>query len=179
MTPFNSYNKIIDVGCADGETIKHFYFAGFRNLVGVDSSKDMLQAAIKNKINEIAELVEQKTFPEHLGPYNAVICNWTLHFIKDKVSYLNSIFDSLLPGGILIITDKTYNEGAALKLYHDFKKTQGLSEKEINNKHESLKNIMFIDTPEWYLNTLKNIGFLDVFIIGAEFCFTSFLAIKK
>jgi tRNA (cmo5U34)-methyltransferase len=179
ITPFNPDHRIIDVGCADGETIKHFYFAGFRNLVGVDSSKDMLEAATKNKINELAELTEQKTFPKQLGPYKAVICNWTLHFIKDKVSYLNDIFDSLLPGGILIITDKTYKEGASLKLYHDFKKTQGLSEKEINDKQESLKTVMFVDSPCWYLDTLKNIGFSDVSIIGAEFCFTSFLAIKK
>ena len=179
LTPFDQAHRIIDVGCADGETIKHLYFSGFRNLVGVDSSKDMLASAKKKKINEISELIEQDTFPKTNGPYKSVICNWTLHFIKDKVSYLTDIFNSLLPGGILIITDKTYNDGSSLKLYHDFKKTQGLSEKEINDKHSSLKNVMFIDPPTWYLDTLKNIGFSDISIIGAEYCFTSFLAIKK
>jgi len=179
LTPYDERHRIIDVGCADGETIKHLYFTGFRNLVGVDSSKDMIAAAKNKKINEIAELVEQDTFPKNLGPYKAVICNWTLHFIENKISYLNNIFDSLLPGGILIITDKTNNNGAALTLYHDFKKTQGLSEKEINDKHNSLKTVMFIHPPNWYLDTLKNIGFSDISIVGAEYCFTSFLAVKK
>lgn len=179
LTPFDERHKIIDIGCADGETIKHLYFSGFRNLVGVDSSKDMLTAARNKKINEISELIEQNTFPKETGPYKAAICNWTLHFIKDKVSYLTDIFDSLLPEGILIITDKTYNDGASIKLYHDFKKTQGLSEKEIKDKHNSLKNVMFIDPPTWYLDTLKKIGFSDISIIGAEYCFTSFLAIKN
>jgi tRNA (cmo5U34)-methyltransferase len=179
LTPFDQKHRIIDVGCADGETIKHLYFSGFRNLVGVDSSKDMLTSAKNKKINEIAELIEQNTFPKKLGPYKSVICNWTLHFIKDKVSYLTDIYNSLLPGGILILTDKTYNNGASIKLYHDFKKTQGLSEKEINDKHNSLKDVMFIDSPVWYLDTLKNIGFSDISIVGAEYCFTSFLAIKK
>lgn len=179
LTPFDQTHKIIDVGCADGQTIQQLYFSGFRNLVGVDSSADMLRAANKKKINEIAELIEQNTFPKKIGPYKAVICNWTLHFIKDKIFYLTDIFNSLLPGGILVITDKTYNDGASLKLYHDFKMTQGLSEEEINDKHNSLKKVMFINHPSWYLDTLSNIGFADVSIIGAEYCFTSFLAVKK
>jgi tRNA (cmo5U34)-methyltransferase len=179
LSPFSDNHRIIDVGCADGETIKHLYFFGFRDLVGVDSSEDMLHAAKKNKIDQIAELTQQSTFPKNLGPYRAVICNWTLHFIKDKINYLKEIYESLSPGGILIITDKTYNDGASLSLYHDFKKTQGLSDEEIRDKHLSLTNVMFIDPPDWYLNTLKSLDFSNVCIIDAEYCFTSFLAIKK
>jgi SAM-dependent methyltransferase len=179
LSPFSHRHRIIDVGCADGETIKQLYFIGFHNLVGVDSSEDMLVQARKNKINEIAELTQQSTFPKNLGPYNAVICNWTLHFIKNKIAYLRDIHESLLPGGILIITDKTYNDGASLTLYHDFKKTQGLSEEEIRRKHASLVDVMFIDPPKWYLETLSNLGFINVSIIDAEYCFTSFLAFKK
>ena len=178
LTPFNHQYKIIDVGCATGETIKYLSLAGFHNLVGVDSSIDMLEEAKKNKIDSISYLVHRDTFPTDLGPYNVVISNWTLHFIKDKQSYLTDIYNSLLPGGILIVTDKTYNDGSALTLYHDFKKTQGLSEKEIHDKHASVQNVMFIDPPEWYLGALKDIGFSDISIIDADYCFTTFLAIK-
>jgi SAM-dependent methyltransferase len=179
LTPFSNQHRIIDVGCATGETIKHLNLAGFHNLLGVDASADMLDEARNNKIDSMSYLVHQDTFPIDLGPYHAVISNWTLHFIKDKQSYLTDIYNSLLPGGLLIITDKTYNDGSALTLYHDFKTTQGLSDKEIYDKHASVQSVMFIDPPEWYLGTLKDIGFSDVSIIDAEYCFTTFLAIKK
>lgn len=40
----------------------------------------------------------------------AVLANWTLHFVVSpdaRQAYLRSIFDALLPGGVLLLTDKT------------------------------------------------------------------------
>jgi tRNA (cmo5U34)-methyltransferase len=178
LLPFDPTHRIIDVGCATGYTLTKLNQAGFCNLVGVDSSGSMLIEARNNKINQIAHLIKRDTFPLDNEPYSVVICNWTLHFIKNKTAYLTDIFNSMLPGGLLILTDKTYNDGVSLDMYHDFKKTQGLTDQEIADKHDSVKDIMFIDPPEWYLTTLDSIGFTDVSIIDADFCFTTFL-VKK
>lgn len=167
-------DKIIDVGCATGETISRLYYNGCCNLIGVDSSQAMLDHCDQTQ----AVYICGYNFPIDQGPYAAVLCNWTLHFIKDKYHYLQEIYQGLLPGGFLILTDKTENHGPALTLYHEFKRMQGVSEEEIKTKSESLKNIMFIDPTDWYIKTLSDMGFIDISIINASPCFTSFLVFK-
>ena len=169
-------DRIIDVGSAVGETVKRFYGAGFHNMVGVEASQDML-----NKVNnlEIAHWIHSDQFPIASGPYHAVLCNWTMHFIKDKSSYLTDIYQGLIPGGFLILSDKTHNTGIDLELYHDIKRAQGVSEQDIVAKAVSVKDIMFINEPNWYLKQLTSIGFDSVSIINAAPCFTTFLAVKK
>jgi SAM-dependent methyltransferase len=169
-------NRIIDVGSAVGETIKRFYGAGFYNLAGVESSQDMLD---KVKDLGIAHWIHSDQFPIDDGPYHAVLCNWTLHFIKNKISYLTNIYQGLAPGGFLIISDKTCNNGVELDMYHDFKRSRDVGEAEIAEKAASVKDIMFINEPSWYLEQLKSIGFDSVSIINAAPCFTTFLAVKK
>ena len=170
--------KIIDVGCATGNTIRQLQKVGFQSLVGVDSSTDMLLQARNEGLDKIAHIVKSDTFPTNKGTFQIIICNWTLHFIKDKETYLTDMYNSLETGGSLILTDKTYNDGIDLELYHDFKRNQGVTEAEIVAKAESVKNVMYIDPPDWYLNTLKSVGFTRVTIIDADYCFTSFLATK-
>lgn len=166
--------KIIDVGCAIGATLTALNLGGCTNLVGVDSSQPMLDQVP----NGIAELICSSKFPASQGPYGAVLCNWTLHFIQDKNTYLQDIFSSMLPGGFLVLTDKTANSGIELELYHLFKRSQHVSESEIEAKAKSVKDIMFINNPQWYLDTLLSIGFKDIKIVNAAPCFTTFLAFK-
>lgn len=172
---FTEHSRIIDVGCATGETVKRLYGAGFHNLVGVDASADMLSKATPLPI---AHWIESDQFPVTDGPYSAVICNWTLHFIKDKIAYLTDIYRAIDTNGILILTDKTANSGIELELYHDFKRAQGVSEEDIANKAYSIQDIMFVDTPRWYQATLAEVGFNDIAVINAAPCFTTFIAYK-
>lgn len=179
LTPFNDQYRIIDIGCATGQTLKKLSTAGYNNLVGVDSSADMITQAKVNGVDKYAYLVESSTFPTKTGPFDVVICNWTLHFIKNKHDYLVDIYKSLNPNGLLILSDKTSTDLLDIKLYHDFKKTQGVTYEEVVAKADSVKDIMFIDSPTWYLETLKSIGFDSVSIIDADYCFTSFMAVKN
>jgi tRNA (cmo5U34)-methyltransferase len=167
---------IIDVGSAVGETIQRLYIAGFDNLVGVDNSASMIE---KVQHLSIAKWIQSDQFPTEAGPYSAVICNWTLHFIKDKQEYLTQIYNNLLPGGLLILTDKTTNDGIDLELYHDFKRKQGVPNDVILAKSESLKDVMFIESAQWYFARLPQVGFDRVSIVNANCCFTTFLAIKN
>lgn len=167
-------DRIIDVGCATGETIKQLYSANFHNLVGVDSSQEMLA---KVADLPIAFWIHSSQFPE--GNFHGVLCNWTLHFIREKLDYIKSMYNSIVSGGFLILTDKTKNSGVDLELYHEFKREQGVSEEEIIAKANSLKDVMFIDSPEWYLDTLRQVGFKEVSIINSAPCFTTFLALKN
>jgi hypothetical protein len=63
-------------------------------------------------------------------------------------------------------------------LYHKFKQSQGVTPEEISAKAASVKNIMFINEPMWYIDTLTQLGFKPVTLINAAPCFTTFLACK-
>jgi len=168
-------SSILEVGCAIGETVNRLQKNKFKNIYAVDASQDMLDHCPKG----LAIYYCSKEFPNTGIKYDVVICNWTLHFIKDKESYLKKIYDALKPKGFLILSEKTENSGLALERYHAWKREQGVSEKEIEAKARSIEEVMHINSAEWYINKLREIGFheLDIFNLTAR-CFTSFLCIK-
>jgi trans-aconitate methyltransferase len=165
-------SKIIDVGCAIGETLTQLHTRGFTNIYGVDNSQDMLDQCPK-----VATLINSNSFP--IDVFDVVLINWTLHFIKDKEQYLKDVFANLAAGGTLVLSEKTSLDPFAIKMYHNFKRSQGVSEEEIRIKEQRTKDVMFIDSADWYLTMLKNIGFSKVYIINASWCFTTFVCVKS
>lgn len=162
---------IVDIGCATGETLRRLFSAGFTNLVGVDSSQEMLDYC-----SAPANLICSDSFP--FGQFDAVTMNWTLHFIQNKKQYLEDIFNSLTPGGFLFLSDKTSKDPLSINFYHRHKSSMGVSDSDILAKARSVESIMYINDPAWYLKTLHDIGFKNTQIIDANWCFTTFLAIK-
>ena len=168
----NSDDAIVDVGCATGETIRRLYHAGFRNLSGVDSSPSMLKHCDYN----LAQYHHSNQLPNE--KYRAVICNWTLHFVQDKLNYLQDISQALDNQGFLILSEKTSKDTLPLHFYHDIKSKNGVSAEDIVAKAQSLESVMYIDHVDWYLTNLTNIGFSKIYIIDADWCFTTFLCLK-
>jgi SAM-dependent methyltransferase len=168
----NKDSSIIDVGCAIGETLERLHQNGFKNLYGVDNSNDMLDKANPN----IAKLILSNKLPN--VNYDAVLLNWTLHFIEDKKTYLDSVYANLNHGGFLILSDKTCNHAPYLNLYHEDKRNHGVSIKDIEDKARSLTGKMFINDQQWYQITLTALGFNNISIIDADWCFTTFIAWK-
>lgn len=165
-------SHIIDVGCATGETLRRLNYSGFTNLYGVDNSKDMLE---KCPISVATYYCENQLPP---NDYDVVIMNWTLHFIRDKESYLESIIENLSDTGIFILSEKTSTDDFAKKFYYDYKRRHGVSDQEILDKEQSLKNVMHVNDIEWYLSTLKKVGFKNTHIFDAHWCFTSFVCFR-
>ena len=166
-------STIIDVGCATGETLRRLHGRGFNNLHGVDSSLAMLDYCD----SKLAKYHHSDCFPDHA--FDAVICNWTLHFIKNKQQYLEDIYQRLDQDGFLILSEKTSNDPVPIHFYHRFKSSQCVSEQDIQAKSQSLQGVMFINDVSWYLDVLDNIGFQKVYIVDASYCFTTFLCLKN
>ena len=167
----SSEASIIDVGCATGNTLNHLRQQGFTNLTGIDSSQSMLdQCQVSNR------LICGTQFPNE--KFDAVLCNWTLHFIKEKTDYLQQIYAGLNDQGFLILSEKTSLDPLPIHFYHLHKSRLGVSDADIKHKQQSIQNIMFIDQPNWYLKTLSQVGFSKVYIIDAHWCFTTFLCLK-
>jgi predicted methyltransferase len=74
-------------------------------------------------------------------PLGAVIANWTLHFIADpalRADYLRAIHEALVPGGCLILTDKTQQSAAVRSM----KEPRNLSAEEVSAKELSLVGVL-------------------------------------
>lgn len=165
-------DPIIDVGCANGITLRKLKSLGFNNLYGVDSSSSM----VKHIDPSLAKIIISDTFPENT--YKIILANWVVHFIKDKKEYLTSIYRNLDQTGVLILSEKTSLDPTLINFYHLFKKRAGVTDLEILEKSKSLKNVMHINSIDWYQETLKDIGFKKIEIIDADWCFTTFYITK-
>ena len=173
--PLPKDSKIVDIGCATGETVRRLCNSGFRNVLGVDNSQAMLDQCD----SEFGSYVLSNQFPSERGPFDVVICNWTMHFMQNKLEYLESIYNNLESSGFLILSEKTVNSGIDLDLYHAFKISQGVSYLEVKAKAQSLINSMFINDAGWYWSNLERMGFNRISIVNAAPCFTTFLAYKN
>lgn len=159
------------MGSAIGTTLHALYQAGFSNLYGVDSSAEMLTRSFDK-----ATLIESEAFPVEHGPFDVVIANWVLHFIEDRESYLESIKQALSPNGVLILTEKISGSPMANELYYDFKRRNGVTEAEIEEKKQRLEGVLTTRSLGWYLDTLERIGFKQLDIINANTVFVTLLA---
>lgn len=163
--------SIIDVGSALGNTIDCFIRNGYSNINGVDSSQSMINSS---KYPERVTLSSK--FPK--GNYNVVLANWTLHFVKERKQYLQDIYDSLSDEGMLIISDKMDFSIETENLYHDFKRKNGVTDEVILQKRAALFGVLVTRPLQWYIDTLKEIGFTQIQVINSRFMFNTIYARK-
>ena len=173
---------VIDVGCATGRTMIALLRKGFAHVFGVDASVSMLEAC-REKLTaagypEAAKdcLAYDATFPpssffspkkagqgqgisggaEGQVSLGAVIANWTLHFIadpSDRAAYLGAIYDALVPGGCLVLTEKTRQDAATRSIYHAWKMhPRGVSAQKVLEKSESLVGILKPLPVHWWVS---------------------------
>ena len=78
--------------------------------------------------------------------------------------------------GVLVLSEKTSLDPTMIKFYHEWKHSQGVSWEDIQAKETAVKDVMFVKDVKWYIDTLTWIGFKNIQIIDASWCFTSFMA---
>lgn len=168
-------SNILEIGCAIGETVSRLNKKGYKNIHAVDQSQDMLDYCSK----DAATYYCSSNFPKIDLLFDAVLCNWTLHFIKNKINYLKNIYNAMNSNGFLILSEKIENSGLALEQYHRWKSSNGVSDEEIQSKAKSLEGVLFVDSIDWYLKNLESVGFKEIYIANSTWCFTTFIAVKK
>lgn len=179
---------VYDIGTSTGETLYQLKnnikkpFIG----IGIDNSIDMINKA-KDKLQGFDDIqlycsdIKEFKFNQKS---NLMVCNLTLQFIpmEKRVELLNDIYKNLNIGGALVVVEKTYaNSGIHqeifTQLYHDFKETNGLSEKEIRDKDKSLRSVLVARRNSENQKMLNSVGFVvDEFYRHLNF--VGYLAIK-
>jgi len=169
---FNKESTIVDVGSALGYTIDKFNQNGYSYVYGVESSQAMIDNSKQQAYIKLSD-----TFPTEWNP-DFVMANWTLHFVDERKQYIDAIYNSLTENGALVITDKTTQTAEVKELYYNFKRNNGVSNEYIYEKEQKLKGYMNLLPVEWYMNTLKEVGFKNIQIINAKLGFITFYAEK-
>lgn len=159
------------------------------NFIGIDNSSAMLDAARialdKLKLAQAFELCQADINEVELNNAAAVLMNFTLQFIplKQRDVLIQKIFDSLHPGGFLVLSEKikisdTKTEQYLIDIHHQYKFDQGYSKLEISQKRDSIENILIPETLETHVSRLKEAGFSVITPWVQNLQFLSVLAIK-
>ncbi|HIE07280.1 MAG TPA: carboxy-S-adenosyl-L-methionine synthase CmoA [Desulfarculaceae bacterium] len=185
-------DTVYDLGCSTGTTLLELA----RQLpdmslsfIGLDSSEAMIdRAEIKARMlsrKQDVSFQEIDIVDADLNQCGAVLLNYTLQFIRPPVRqrFLKKIYNSLKPGGILIICEKVISHRpvinrAYIDLYLNFKRNQGYSETEIAKKREALENVLVPFSIHENLDLLKESGFSETESFFQWFNFVSFLSVK-
>jgi tRNA (cmo5U34)-methyltransferase len=116
---------------------------------------------------------------------SVVVINFTLQFIdpEQRQPLMQKIYDGLVPGGVLILSEKIHFDNDALQksiehMHLQFKRANGYSELEISQKRSSLENVLISDTEQTHIQRLQDVGFSSAGIWFQAYNFASFIAIK-
>lgn len=184
--------KIYDLGCSTGNftaaLISEMKEREFE-LIAVDNSPPMLEyfkrrisgfighSRVKPVLSDIMDIRFERS--------SVVIANLTLQFIpvSCRKKLIERIYDSLVPGGIFLMTEKTVNPDNGLaelqqEFYYRLKEENGYSRIEITRKREALENVLIPETVEVHTNRLKSAGFNAIEIWLKWFHFTAFICRK-
>ena len=181
-----------DLGCSLGAatlSMRHQISAKQCRIIAVDSSEAMIHQ-LENNVKKDAGNIGVDCLCADIRDISienasVVVLNFTLQFIpiEDRLFFLEKIYQGLLPGGILILSEKLKFEDCrqqALQtdLHHAFKKSQGYSELEISQKRSALENVLLAETFATHQQRLNTAGFSSAEVWFQYFNFASMIALK-
>ena len=182
-------SRVYDLGCSLGEAslvIADQCTAVDCNIIAVDSSAAMIDKCRQHPhtrppIDWCCEDIRDTD----IDKASMVVLNLTLQFLPpdERPGLLQTIFDGLNPGGILVLSEKIVFADAAQnermqQLYLGFKKTMGYSDLEISQKRNALENVLIPDNEQQHEERMRSVGFTEIYQCFRGFNFVSYLAIK-
>ncbi|WP_417681357.1 carboxy-S-adenosyl-L-methionine synthase CmoA [Pseudidiomarina aquimaris] len=159
------------------------------NMVAVDNSEAMVERCrlhLEGYRSEIPVEVQCEDIRDtQITDASVVTMNFTLQFVppEQRQGVLQTIYDGLKPGGVLLLSEKFKSENAAMDdvlvdLHHEFKRANGYSELEISQKRAAIENVMRIDSLEAHKQRLEEVGFSAVQVWFQCYNFAALLAVK-
>jgi len=182
--------NIYDLGCSLGATtasIQQYHQAQHCSILAVDNSQSMIDscrgALDSSDAGDIQFVCDDI---RDIGITNAsvVVLNFTLQFIPldQRLQLLQKIYAGMVPGGILILSEKLafdqQQQQLFTDLHHVFKQANGYSDLEISQKRTALDNVLLPETMEQHRQRLLQAGFAAVYCWYQCLNFVSLIAMK-
>ena len=184
--------NVYDLGCSLGTAtigIRRKIHQDGVKIIAVDNSASMINRckeyldAYRSPIP--VELICDDINDIEISNASLVVLNFTLQFLEPDVRHqlLTKIYHGLVPGGILVLSEKLQFAQASVQslldeLHLDFKRQNGYSELEISQKRTALEDVMRTETVESHLSRLKSVGFTQSSVWFQCLNFASMVAIK-
>jgi len=189
---YQEQTRIYDLGCSHGNLgflIAEQFGDTCFSMVGVDSSRPMIDK-YHTRLGKIAnisgiDLVCGLLEDIRIEKASVVLINLTLQFLEQKKrnALIKKIYQGLLPGGILLVTEKTINKALPINeleqdFYRRFKRENGYSELEISQKRDALEKVLIPESLGVHKKRFRDAGFSFVDVWLKWFNFASMIAIK-
>ncbi|MFK8043230.1 carboxy-S-adenosyl-L-methionine synthase CmoA [Congregibacter sp.] len=187
-----SNSSVYDLGCSLGATTlsmrRHIDVANC-TIVGIDNSSAMI-ARCRELIaldagSTAVDLREGDILESEIANASMVVLNYTLQFVplEQRRELLHRIADALMPGGILVLSEKVVFPDDSLNqlnidLHHDFKRAHGYSDLEIAGKRDSIENVLIPESIDQHRLRLSEAGFSSSDVWFQCFNFASIIALK-
>ena len=185
-------SNVYDLGCSLGATtlaMRSRISAPGVKIIAVDNSPDMIERCREILASDSGaaqvELVLADIRDIDFQNNSMTALNFTLQFLppEDREPLLKRIYDSMLPGAALILSEKiTFSEKRNselfMEIYHSWKAHNGYSEMEIRQKRTALENVLIPDTVRQHTARLEKIGFKRCELWFQCFNFMSMAAFK-
>jgi len=184
-------SNIYDLGCSTGAatlSIASNLKSKSVKIFSVDNSQEMLDQCSKNLscIDADIQYICDDITKIKIENASLIILNLTLQFIEPdkRLNLVKKIFDNLLPGGALIISEKFIHEDYETNknlmcLHESFKRENGYSETEIAQKRNAIEDVLIPESIEQHLKRLNDAGFNKPLVQMQCINFVSFLARKN
>lgn len=188
-----SKTAIVDLGCSTGEAIKPFISAfGVQNQYKLyDVSKPMLAETQKRYkgwadigVLTVEDFDIRNGIPKSVYA-SLVLSVLTLQFtpIEYRQKIVASIYDSLQPGGALILVEKVLGTNYALDSmmvdeYYKIKSDHAYTQEQIAAKRKSLEGVLVPITAKWNEQMLTDSGFSSVDCFWRFLNFAGWIAVK-
>ena len=157
------------------------------HIYAVDNSPAMIRESKKylKKAHTPVHLICADFRDVKISKASVVVLNFTLQFIAppSRKEVLQQIFKGMLPGGVLIISEKIVFKNVEEQAFQEalhlaFKKAHGYSNLEISQKRTALENVLIPETFDTHRERLLDIGFKKCFQWYQNLNFISMVAIK-
>ncbi|AVB11518.1 tRNA methyltransferase [Bacillus velezensis] len=186
------YTNVYDIGTSTGEFLKNIKRSSpnkLFNLIGIDSSKEMVDQAKVNvdKNNIDADIIEGDILDDSFEIKNAslvtsILTNQFISIHKRNV-LLDKVYRGLNKGSAYIIVEKIkgnnpfFNE-MWIELYHEKKLENGLNEKQVMDKSRAIRGILKPLSLNENLKMLHQAGFKDADVFFKWCNFVGIIAVK-
>ncbi len=185
-------STLYDLGCSLGAatlSLRRRITAPDCSIIAVDNSAAMVERCRENIDHDLAttpvEVVCGDIREVPIVNASVVVLNFTLQFLpkEERLTLLSKIYQGLLPGGVLILSEKLRFSDEETQLFQEqlhlaFKRANGYSELEISQKRAALEEVLVPDTLEQHRARLRDAGFSRIAPWFQAFNFASLAAIK-